>query len=313
LHNEALQTLQMDIDFINNEGKTPKEAIEQLIKGLRLGGNGIRGIREHEENASIVSQTAYMFFIEYLNGLPAGIKDDLLEYDDGALKNVLTHLNSGQCIDTAALELQLMLERNPHSTLLNNPLEMVSERVVQLHNKYPNLLGTEKDHHSDLELPDLYVAEVLRSVRLESADDLINLLLSFPASYYKAIWSYVPKAHLRLSEIYVALKNAMTDGLFTLSAKQVLAKVVCSSVLDAGAKRQLLFAATKINYAGLMHNVCSLYTPEELFAELIKSNEGGQMVLHRVAGNPELLKTVLDSLKRLPLTFKIKDRRRFFT
>ena len=134
-HNHPLRVLRGAIHTYQNKGKTPKEAIEELIKGLTLGGETMTG----KEEASVLALAAIVDFFGFLNEQPEEIKMQLLQARSGvlSLEHVIENeIKKGKCIETSAFKLRQIIEANHNNPFFNKPVQMNQQMLRQLKKKF---------------------------------------------------------------------------------------------------------------------------------------------------------------------------------
>ncbi|MBA3536537.1 MAG: hypothetical protein H0T84_08005 [Tatlockia sp.] len=134
-HNAKLQGLALDILTLNHKGITPKAAIEQLIKGLTLGGEKMTG----QPFAGKSAKEAVDRFFAWFNALPPIVQEQLraFEGDDTNLGDIIDNeLGKGTCVETAATHLNSILRKNSQEATLTLPPEMRPLDLKVLRDKY---------------------------------------------------------------------------------------------------------------------------------------------------------------------------------
>lgn len=246
-HNEACEELAFDIQMLNNQGITPKDAIRQLIRGLALGGSRLSG----ETYAKSCSNDAAKRFFEYFNGLPTETQVALREiscaYDFGTiitLGSVLYNdLGIGKCVEQTAAKLIQLLDRNSDIPFLNSPSIMTPDHLKELQNKYktPNFLNSSKTSEPKFRLPHQLMIESIKKISPRTHEELLLILFYFPPELYEALWKNMN--HLSISSDLIGLAQLIKQGLFdNPEQRQALARVIAKTYPQKSGNESITWA-----------------------------------------------------------------------
>ena len=146
-HNYPLQNLASDILILNNNGITPRAAIEQLIRGLMLGGNSMTGGSRY---ATTSSELALRQFFDYFNAIPLEMRENLRALRGGnrTLGEIIDKdIEVGECVESIASRLKLILQNNKHhNDWLDSPPKFAPKDLKELESKYKT--SSEEDYPS---------------------------------------------------------------------------------------------------------------------------------------------------------------------
>lgn len=301
-HNEALHTLDCDILLLNNNGITPKAALEQFIQGLVLGGTRMTGT----EYASTSSDEAFKRFFAYFNALSLEMQEQLkaLEGDTKNLGSIIdVDLATGQCVETTADYLKQIIEKNTHHPLLNSPPEMTSDELQQLERNYKysrgkTILNSKKESLLGFELPASLTQKAIKRIAPENIDKLIDLLLSFPPTLYNTFWEHVTL--INAEEDLEELANSME--FFNQEQRQALAEAMVIHYERFGLRESILFWAIKTNDLDIIYEVLKSIPNNNILAQRLAAvkmpDDYGWTILHHAADDPELLEVILELLRK---------------
>ncbi|MBA2709196.1 MAG: hypothetical protein H0U57_01190 [Tatlockia sp.] len=231
-HNTSLQGLTLDILTLNQKGITPKAAIEQLIKGLILGGEKMTG----QQFAGKLAKDAVDRFFAWFNALPNHVQEQLrtLDGDHTTLGSIIDNeLGKGTCVETAAAHLNSILQKHSQEPILTLPPEMKPLDLKALRDKYgpKKPLDTKKDSFIKSVFPTQLTKEVLERINPKTDEQLISLILDFPPCFYDDLWQNIKFDNF--CELLLKLPGFFKAGYFNAEQKQALAKAVTNKLQGA--------------------------------------------------------------------------------
>ena len=294
-HNSALHTLSMDIQLFKEQGITPKDAIEQLIKGLLLGGTRMTssGI------ASKSADTALKRFFNYFKALDKDLQANLRKLSDGqkSLGDIIDkYIEKGDCVETTASFLKKILDANKDNPLLTTPPVLAPSALKSLLQKYrktrTGALDCKKEAVLIQTFPTPIVEEVIKRIKPNTLEDLVVLHLNFIPDLYDSIWKHVVLANPE--DDLENLATTIKEGFFTPEQQEALAKAVATHYARFDLNTPLMHWAASTHSPLFINKALSAYPESQKLEALKVQNEYGQTVLHYVANNPELLKRVLE-------------------
>ncbi|KTD77155.1 hypothetical protein [Legionella waltersii] len=295
VHNEFFRGLQEDLDYYDNNGITPKRAVEQLIQGLLVGGEHMTG----REYANATATLAVQRFIEYLEGLPEKVQQDLRESAGNtySLDEVIkTQLIKGTCVETAAGHLNKILEAQKTNPLWTKPIAISPIELKKLHDKYnknSEAIPTGKEDCTLLDLPEQLLNQALQGICPRSDSELALLFLNFPIQWYGLLLRHLmPQKPLAVLTQYI-----LRQGYFSPEQRQALGKAILKQLQkrDAANDGQAIFNwALSTHDEGIIEQAL-----ERIFLnELCRDRFYGQPHWHRlIIECPLFLKSVF---RRLP-------------
>lgn len=193
-HNNDWQHLQFNLE----NGIAPREAIRSLIFHLKRSGTKYT----NNEFAASPALIAVANFRHYLNQLPQEFYEKLLalNHNEYSLAKVLSFLNQGGCVETAAARLEEILT-DPGSQGMLNELPLANQQArQQMEEKYLQInKGTglsAMGFDSSVTLPSEIKKCVLADIELNTVSDFVDLVLYLPPHEYEYLF-----AHAKLKNI----------------------------------------------------------------------------------------------------------------
>jgi ankyrin repeat protein len=290
-HNEAMQALKSDVALFRNNAFTPREALLRLCKGLRLGGQRMTG----QEFASTSAESALKEFFEYFSALPQALKVEIraLTGENKSMEQVFSDdLDKGHCVETTASDIEAILQANPGNKALNSPPHLSLEARALLIKKYrkerpcaQNFDFTSLEH-----LPKKHLLGVLETIKTDTAQALVSLLINFPPQFYAALLGGLFKQEGN-DIILTHLRNALAENFFNQEQRKALAYALGQH-----------YSLISIHYLWESYDfsdwpfVVDVFfaIPENHRLDVIhRKDEMCFPLLHRVYDNPESLKALL--------------------
>lgn len=210
-HTEHLRFIKRKIDNLN-EPQTPLAALKQLSEDLQRGGTQVTG----KDDASLGAVRAFHYFKDYLQTLPATIRDELLSLDDNSLAKIIAHLDKGNCVEIAASKLDVFINAN-HSrktlTIRHKTAEKGSigqnrrEFAQTLDDKalYKNFVGR------DDTLPAELLNTILNTINLTDIEIVVLLLKQLPEELCKNVFA---KINDEDTNLILGVINAINKKMF---------------------------------------------------------------------------------------------------
>lgn len=187
-HNDEIEDLYQRVKFVNDNGITPGQAIDELRKQLIRGGEKVTG----EELASTNTIKAILKFHNYLNMLPPEMKNGILKLSDNGvntLQNTITSLsnNHNQCVEQAATSLGKILKNANNKQLLTALPKINTEKLNQLISEIVKIQVSEVGKENCDRLPLTYLSAVISQIELYTPYELGDFLSNFNDSMYELI------------------------------------------------------------------------------------------------------------------------------
>lgn len=293
VHNSIMHTLSLDILTLNNKGIMPKVAIEQLIKGLTIGGEKMTGTLY----AGKSSTEGVARFAAYFNALPNATKEQLsvLEENGKSLGSIIDKkIAQGECVETTASDLNRLLLHNANQSVLSVSPEIAQHELKTLKDKYgpKQALHTKKDGLFVPVFPTQLIHDVIARIRIKTQEELISLILDFPPSFYDVLWQYVS-----LDNPYSAMRNLasfLQQGYFNLEQKAALAKALAKVYNIFNLKETVFFWAVQTNELMFLQTALDFYSTQQRLDIIKTPDEQGFVLLDKVASNADLVEFILN-------------------
>ncbi len=313
-HNPQLQTLAADIQLYNENGVTPKAAIELLIRGLIMGGSSISG----KDEATDAAKEAYKRFFAYFNALPVEIQRELRDLNDGSNKSlgnlIDIEIARGECVETTASYLKNILGHNSNNPLLSSPPKMSAVHLRKLENKYKAnndastaILDTRKDHQFIQTFPEQLTRKAIEHINPKKIEDLIFLILNFPPQFYNNLWAHITLRHP--NKILKRLAKAIKADFFNNEQRQALASAIYNNYDRFNLSEGIIFWAKRTGDPKIIETILRCH-PEYKWPDLISATDKENNTIVSIIArksNCKLLKIMLESIpseKRLALLIK---------
>lgn len=228
-HNTGLRQLKAKIDFINMP-KTPLQAINNLIGGLRSGGTSVTD----KEFASLTAQHAYLFFLDYLKLLPRSTLDALYQLEgEKTFAAVLEHLNNNQCVEVAASQLSSILARNRNNPVLNKIVSNLNSNKSAQQRQFIQGIETldfSRDYLGIQIIPMHWLDEIIADMKLvEDAEILSSLLLNLPNTIVNSLLQRLAGNKKIINKLLVSLHQNLFAA--QLEKKQIIVTFVGDEIL----------------------------------------------------------------------------------
>ena len=264
-HNSSLITLSDNILDLNNKGKTPKQALEELMQGFTLAGERMT----KEKYASDEINATLALFFNYFKSLDSDLQTQLraMEGDDDRVtlgKVIDCEIGKGTCVETAAIHLHSILKNNSHNPVLISSPGMSAAALKELNSQYgpKQALDTQKDKRNVQALPPQLYQKIVTQIEVSSIDDLLSFMLNIPADFYDIFWGNVSidKPEKRIDSLIAVIRQGCLD----LKQKQALADALVKHFSRFETETPLLFLATLSDDLDFFQRIISHYTQQEL-------------------------------------------------
>ena len=297
-HNDALKTLHNKLLLVTGHGQSLKQVIQRFIRECKTGGNLITG----EEYATISTQVAYTEFVHYLEGLSSAMKTALLNMKTNShphlsLSDIWNHLKQGNCVETAARDLDSVLNNKENESLLNTSPNVASEDKAEILRQYrkpqtANLPVT--GNEVTTVLPEVYLSQYLSLIVINDTENYLDFLLNFPPDSYTRLLQY---ANITCTpELPLTLARFIASGGIDSAQLALFEQAIIANHEKSGGKSAVLKFALIAKAISLLTSVLDLYDSSELLDTIKQKDSRGVTILHRAATNPEALKIILASL-----------------
>jgi hypothetical protein len=294
-HNLELQALKDALLSFQEKGQLPKEAIQSLIRGLRLGGEQITNV---EAVAGDTAFLAFATFNHYLDKLNPEFKAALLNLKTNSgqtIASILEELNNNPCVEGIAGNFLNILENKQNEKVLNALPEYSIEKLKQIKKAYGRAWQLKNYLAEGQRLPPPLVESAFKKLRLSSFEMLIILLIELPPSLYQALFCNIDLNYIHRTEIFASLIKFLQSNIFTTEMIQAIEKALIDnyrrfvSETERAIKIAALYNNVKI-LACLLSNITVL----ERFLLLITDNFQYNFFLHDIVKNPDCLRLILE-------------------
>lgn len=191
-HNTEWKLLEEAILVHLNGGVTPRQAIENLIRGLRQGGESVSG---DETEAGSVALIAVSQFMNYYNELPDDLKNELNALVDSEncpwIKKLPECLAGYFCVEQLSDGLKLLLELN-HEALCLDQCALISSAYMATIEKMCRVgVCVEKDETTlRVPLPKNLASLVVSRVGLRLFEFDLDQLAQFPNEFIPYLFEH---------------------------------------------------------------------------------------------------------------------------
>lgn len=194
-HNEPLETLAKDIFLLENQRKTPKERIENLIEGLSLFAFPVSldSALQPEEFSYKTFPPIYENFINYWRTCPPDTQKDLntLTIDSQSLDRILDDLKTGQLLGDVAIKLARLLEQYEDNVILNTPSPLTAQEKKEMQHRWHVKIPA-RGSDKTLLLPTARLTSLFHhQYSPETIEGWRMLFLNFPRDFYASFLSKV--------------------------------------------------------------------------------------------------------------------------
>ncbi len=233
-HNDEYQILAEHIYQANDGGgRTAREMITLLIKGLKSGGFAVLG---NEDLAGLPAMHAIVHFFEYYHALPEDIRAalSLLPTQDfrfPTLGDILTVMNNPKinidqtCVEVGAINLGKVLTVNKENSLLNyrSPISQLTYDNLDAHYKKTSL-STLRGSDTVKVFPLDLVSTIFSRVQIYQSAVLVLLLREFPIQIVEILLSNIKlfSSNDLFQNVRLDLLNAFQHNLLTDEHKVAL-------------------------------------------------------------------------------------------
>lgn len=292
-HNETFKALEADLHLLQCGGQTVRQAIEQLAKGLFEG----RSNMSFSDDAQKPAQVAYLRFFEFFNTLPETAQENLNQLQgDHSLAIILNELKHGQCVETVARDLLVVLQRNQNNPYLDTHFAMNHEIIAGIFRVYKkdSPLECKKDTNYQFQMPQRLAQEAFRMIFVELFSDWLILLLHCPSEIYTHLFKRFTK------ETSYGFLNVLEEGLqYKVFNANQLDGLITAIINPNGIFKTILdrmdFAIT-CKCRTLLEVVIAMYSSNEEF--LHDMAESNYILFYDAFDYPEALEVLMPRLIR---------------
>lgn len=194
--NESLAELYSRLARWNGQGTTIRDVILPIARRMSISGTSAGS----GDFASFDGSIAAERFVLYYQALPEPIKSALGEcHGHGNNPNITTivhHIESRECIETAAMQLESVLDTPLNDEILNTTPYLSEEEKMALSHPYRGIKKHEQlvDFNGISEtitLPNALSAPFYEQMSIDHIDDLVAVLISFPSNEYASFFNQV--------------------------------------------------------------------------------------------------------------------------
>jgi ankyrin repeat protein len=289
--NEFFKQLASDIDMYEKNGRTAYEALSSFIRGLELGGERMTG----QTFAAIVSIEAAGLFNHYLDSIPKDHSEKikaLSSTSDKTIADVLNDLAKKECVETAASDLKKILGNSENAKILDARPHLNRDDLQQIEDKYKDLdietvcLWDE----SHLYLPTELCENLISSITVRDAYELIPLLIDFPESLYEIILRNLNFSAMD-NPLEVLVKH-LEKGFFNEAQALSLIKVMAMSYENFQNEKRLIHYL--LNKPRLLLTYLESLPDDKVRLKIVNEKDNNNnTVLHCAATNVDSLEVLL--------------------
>lgn len=246
--------------------------------------------------ADLVAQQAVADFIYYLESLPIETQVSLLALkgQDRTLEQVKNHLTKGYCVETAASNLQAIIDNPQNATILNQHPTLDESFIRRIKQGYEKTPLTIRADDTTAKLPPVLLQGCLDRIHIQHAYDYISLLLSFPPDLYSPLMQY---AHLHSGLVLPpALAEEINEGIFSEEQKQAFFEALATHYKRFGVMNILEFSRQTRTLDAMLIAILKNIPIDERPTAIKENNAHGESMLHYAISSPDALRTILESL-----------------
>ncbi len=299
-HNHQLQQLLVDIQLVARKGQTAREAFNRLVREFELGGNKITG----QELASNAAEAAHLHCKEYLQSLPAELKDKVLALEGKILtvgggvyqintSKIFASLQEGGCIEIAARDLRTILNNTANNCILDAVPALKDCEKKDIIQRYNSRSGAshlqEGGYAKTTAVPSYWLEKLLSRIEIKAAENYLDLLLFFPTKYYPTLLEH---ATITCFPIFPrGLEEMIARGILNPEQLAAFNQAVVKNSPKLGGIINIMFFAIKANNAGLL---AEAFKTLELPLEAMKEKDScDNTMLYYATLKPYPLQTIL--------------------
>src|SRR3989338_6084267 len=306
-HNAGFKKLFFNLNLVVQQGKTPRDAIRDLIRELARAGTKYTASGFAASSAGLAAVQCR----EYLDSLPQALRESVLDLQSSgggkSLGQVFNALAQAECVETASKDLERILQNAASLAILTQHPSLTGTQVDEIRKQYGLKNPLYATGASPTTVLPLALAQVLLSkIQLNSAYDYIDFLLQFPPEEYDLLLKNVSIACIPV------LPLGLAAGLNIFNASQIEAffNAIIRNENKFGGKTKviqflfdcLIFSENREKVISRLNFIKEKFSGQALLDGIKKKDLIGSTVLHHAAmfawrsPSPEALKQILELL-----------------
>src|SRR3990167_1185064 len=306
-HNAGFKKLFFNLNLVVQQGKTPRDAIRDLIRELARAGTKYTASGFAASSAGLAAVQCR----EYLDSLPQALRESVLDLQSSgggkSLGQVFNALAQAECVETASKDLERILQNAASLAILTQHPSLTGKQVDEIRKQYGLKNPLSATGASPTTVLPLALAQVLLSkIQLNSAYDYIDFLLQFPPEEYDLLLKNVSIACIPV------LPLGLAAGLNIFNASQIEAffNAIIRNENKFGGKTKviqflfdcLIFSENREKVISRLNFIKEKFSGQALLDGIKKKDLIGSTVLHHAAmfawrsPSPEALKQILELL-----------------
>ena len=295
--NESLAELYSRLARWNGQGTTIRDVILPIARRMGISGTSAGS----GDFASFDGSIAAERFVLYYQALPEPIKSALGEcHGHGNNPNITTiahHIEARECIETAAMQLESVLDNPLNDEILNTTPYMSEEEKMALGHPYRDIKKHEQliDFNGiskTITLPNALTASFYEQINIDRLDSLVALLISFPSNEYASLFNqmqldafdFIEDMKYILYALNFEQREALMRALMMPTVRE-RADLNSSALLAA-----FVHSGDQVAIAQLVDNL----TPFERLSLLNEKNKDGHTALHLLVFSSEAVKALVE-------------------
>lgn len=301
-HNDAFRQLSDDILTINNQGRTPRQVIEDFARKLELGGSKVHG-GDVASNTAVVAHTD---FIGYLESLPDEFKAQLKQMSGGdiTLDEIMKRLASENCVEIAARTLKQVLSNPSNKALLDAPVKLDIYAVRAIKGRYGTKDGMPmQPSGTEKQLPEHLVEQSLSKLEIDDEEQMINLLTSFSHNHYRYLLKYA-NINPGIFDVQRAFFNHIKNGILGEDGTHAFLEAIVFNNQKTPNYKSLIVACGAQYVKKYLENAHQ----DERYDAVTEKDNHGYTLLHYAATYPESIRVILGFLPKSDLMKALKDK-----
>src|SRR3989338_5123803 len=306
-HNAGFKKLFFNLNLVVQQGKTPRDAIRDLIRELARAGTKYTASGFAASSAGLAAVQCR----EYLDSLPQALRESVLDLQSSgggkSIGQVFNALAQAECVETASKDLERILQNAASLAILTQHPSLTGKQVDEIRKQYGLKNPLSATGASPTTVLPLALAQVLLSkIQLNSAYDYIDFLLQFPPEEYDLFLKNVSIACIPV------LPLGLAAGLNIFNASQIEAffNAIIRNENKFGGKTKviqflfdcLIFSENREKVISRLNFIKEKFSGQALLDGIKKKDLIGSTVLHHAAmfawrsPSPEALKQILELL-----------------
>ncbi len=296
-HNADFRNLHAQLSLLS-EVETPRNAIQRLVVSLKLSGESVTGKKE----ATPLAMHACSQFLTYLDAVPVPFKNDLLALDlpqnkNKTLATVLKDLELGNCVETAAQNLLMLVGNDLNKTLLDthptvSAVTIQSFKQFYKKNKKQGL--SLQGHDACMRIPTYLLEKSLKRIQLKTAENYLTMLLNFTPEQYPLIFQYAtltPKHNQPI--LPEGLASMIAVGLLNKEQVEAFNLALIHNLNKMGGLSEIVRFSARSNNAVFFDQAQAFFEKDTLLAAIEYTTSNEKNALQLAAQNAEVLQTIL--------------------